>query len=99
LCLSPRILIDILLLLLSSLPHHTRGLRRTPPPKTHSLELDLFYQIVPEQSKFSVKGTKIEIKMAKKVQIQWPALEGEVRSPLAVPVREQVEECAGWVGF
>jgi hypothetical protein len=45
----------------------------------YSLELDLCFQIIPEKSKFSVKGTKIEIRMAKKVHVKWPALEGEVR--------------------
>jgi len=50
---------------------------KLPSGADYSLELDLCYQILPDKSKFSIKGTKIEIKMTKKAQISWPDLKGE----------------------
>ena len=48
-----------------------------------SLELDTAYTIDPTGCKYRVAAMKIEIKLKKKTQVQWPALEVRLspRSP------------------
>ncbi|MCL4418502.1 hypothetical protein M1146_00185 [Patescibacteria group bacterium] len=43
--------------------------------KEYSLDLDLCGEIVPEESKYEVLSTKIEIRMKKVSTAQWPSLE------------------------
>lgn len=43
----------------------------------YNLELDLCYKVDPDQCKYFVRSTKVEVKMKKKASVQWPALEGQ----------------------
>lgn len=59
---------------------------KLPTGSDYSLELDpLAHEIVPEESKHAVLGTKIEIKLKKKIEgIKWGALEGEETGPVGM---------------
>jgi suppressor of G2 allele of SKP1 len=43
--------------------------------KEYSLDLDLCGEVVPEESKYEVLSTKIEIRMKKATTAQWSSLE------------------------
>jgi len=49
---------------------------KLPTGADYNLELDLCHTIVPEMSKTRVMTTKIEIRMKKKMGVQWKTLEG-----------------------
>eukprot|EP00912_Choanoflagellata_sp_UC4_P000197 UC4_evm2s127 len=51
---------------------------KLPPPADgdYNLELDLFGKIIPGESNFSARKTKVEIKMKKSEAVRWSDLEG-----------------------
>ena len=57
---------------------------KLPPPSSseYSLELDLAHPIVEAECSHKVLGTKLEIKMKKKLGTRWAALEGDGSDPL-----------------
>lgn len=50
------------------------------------LDLDLFSQVIPEESRYSVLGTKVEIKLKKATLVDWKSLETSVPAPPAKSV-------------
>jgi len=58
---------------------------KLPPPSSseYSLELDLAHPIVEAECSHKVLGTKLEIRMKKKLGTRWAALEGDGSDPLS----------------
>lgn len=48
----------------------------------YNLDLDLCYEIVPSESKWTTLSTKVEITLRKKSMVRWPALEGTGEDPV-----------------
>lgn len=58
-------------------------IRGLPGGGEYNLDLDLCYEIIPEESKYTVLGTKVEVSLAKKSMVRWPGLEGSGLEPSA----------------
>ncbi|CAB3376733.1 Hypothetical predicted protein [Cloeon dipterum] len=62
-------------------------------------DIDLSFEIIPEQSSYKIMSTKVELKLKKMDGIRWEKLEGEpgivVQHPIAPVVLPQVNTCNG----